>query len=124
MGSTAPYVGPGSWTLGRGTSARLALAHRTPLTRALMFIGAMLPRAQRAASMSGAVHLDMALSASAATLRVWSDLEDLDIVAATQQPQSALTKVVEDCLSHNREVNRRGHYRPFLEAGLDVRRSA
>ena len=48
----------------------LALAHKAPFNRALVFIGAMLPRAQRAARNSGAVHLDVAPSATAAILRV------------------------------------------------------
>ena len=52
------------------TKKSLALAHKAPFNRALVFIGAILPRAQRAARNSGAVHLDVAPSATAAILRV------------------------------------------------------
>lgn len=81
-----PYVGPGSW----GTwlcYGRLALAQKANFDRALMFIGAMLHRTQRAVGISSAVRIDVASDTAAATLRIRSDLfEDLDIAAATQQP--------------------------------------
>ena len=111
--------------LGCGMSARLAPAHRALFNRAFLFIGAMLPRAQRAVSISGAVHLDLAPSAAPATFRVWSDtFENLDIVAATEQLQSALAKAVEDRLPDNREGDRRDHHRSFLEVSLGVRQLA
>ena len=75
-------------------SARLALANRAPLGQALVFIGAMLPRAQRAASISGSGQLGVAPSAAAATLRVWSDL--FDIVAATQQLPPTTAKATDE----------------------------
>ena len=55
-----------------------------------MLVGAIPFCAQRAASIPGAVRLDVASPAAGATWRIWPDLfEDLDLVAAAQKLQPA-----------------------------------
>ena len=60
----APAVG----TFGHAVGARLALGHRATLDRALLFVGAMFPCPQRAASISGALRSNVAIVRAACSL--------------------------------------------------------
>ena len=88
-------------------SARLALGHKAPFDRALVFVGVMLLRAQRVARIPAAASLDVAPPAAGATSCIRSGLlEDLDLVWAAQEPQTTLSGASKNPLPDRKSCRR------------------
>lgn len=94
LDTSSPCMGPSSWGPWPRRERTTGLTHRAPFDRALVFVGAVLFRAQAASSALGAVHLGVAPPTTGVTQRARSNfLEDLDFAAKAQKPLSTFKAV-------------------------------